>query len=342
MPGPYRTTEEFSAIREHVFAHADTQGKVFRREHLSQWGVDPQVVRTFLSRGWWQRLRHGVYVDASVWDANAADDRARHLIEAAAALHALPLPGYAFGLTAALAQGLPISGPPGVIDVIRDIDTDTRGLGPRLKKSASVPTVRTRCHRLRPSMVTIASGIPCVVPSVAAVSAAADSGHEWAVAVMDAVCWQRPEAPGELREVVDDWPMMKGIGTVRRALPLVRTGAQTPLESISRIRLIGVGLPEPELQVAFHDRGGLIGYADMYWPKMKVIGEADGLAKYSTREDVIREKMREDRLRSLGLGVVRWTWAEVNADPHEVARRVRAAEWLRNGAHGAPLWQESA
>ncbi len=342
MPRAYRNREEFTAIREHVFAQASVQGQVFRREHLSKWEVDPQIVRTFVSHGWWKRLRHGVYVDALVWDANAADDRARHLIEAAAALHALPLPGYAFGPTAAVAQGLPTAVPPAVIGVIRDLDKDTRGLGPRLKKSADVPTVRMRCHRLQPSQVTIASGIPCVVPSLAAMSAAAEGSHEWAVAVMDSVCWQRPETLDELRDLVDDWPMMKGIGTVRRALPLVRTGAQTPLESISRIRLIGAGLPEPELQAAFHDRSGLIGYADMYWPEMRVVGEADGLAKYSTRDDVIREKRREDRLRALGLGVVRWTWSDINADPNEVAGRVRAAGWLRHGAVGDPFRRESA
>jgi hypothetical protein len=342
MPGTYRSSEEFTAIREHVFAQASTQGQVFRRDHLSKWGVDPQVTRTFLSRGWWHRLRHGVYVDASVWDANANDDRARHLIEAAGAIHALPLPGYAFGLTAALAQGLSIPGPPAVIGLIRDINMDTRGLGPRLKNPAGVPAVRMRCHRLHPDLVTTAAGIPCVVPSLAAMSAAAECTSEWAVAVMDSACWQRPDAQADIRDLVDDWPMMKGIGTVRRALPLVRTGAQTPLESISRILLVRAGLPEPELQAAFRDRGGLIGYADMYWPGMRVIGEADGLAKYSTREDVIREKIREDRLRALGLSVVRWTWAEITAGPNEVAGRVRAAGRLRYAADRELPRRESA
>lgn len=338
----YRNSEHFSAIREHVFAQASVQGQVFRREHLLQWGIDPQIVRTFLSQGWWRRLRHGIYVDASVWDVSAGDDQARHLIDAAAALHALPLPGYAFGLTAALAQGLPIPGPPGVIGVIRDLNKDTRGLGPRLKDSGGLPTVRIRCHRLDPALVTTASGIPCVVPSLAAMSAAAECTPEWAVAVMDSIGWQRPEARVDLGELVDQWGSLKGIGTVRRALPLVRIGSQTPLESISRIRLIGTGLPEPELQRAFHDRGGLIGYADMYWPEMRVIGEADGLAKYSTREDLIREKRREDRLRALGLSVVRWTWADIAGDPHEVADRVREAGRLRHDGAGVRLRRESA
>ena len=83
------------------------------------------------------------------------------------------------------------------------------------------------------------------------------------------------------------------------------------LETLSRLALIGEGLPEPELQVDFHDGSGLIGRVDMWWPGLGVIGEADGLVKYGTGADVVREKVREDRLRATGRMVVRWTWSEI-------------------------------
>ena len=151
------------------------------------------------------------------------------------------------------------------------------------------------------------------------------SSLDWAVATMDAAAWQQPGIIQGLRMVVDDWPRLAGIGTVRRALPLVRAGAQSPLESLSRLRLVREGLPEPELQVRFDDDQGLIGYVDMWWPHLGVIGEADGLSKYQTRDDLLREKAREDRLRALGLVVVRWTWREIMSDPSAIAARVRRA-----------------
>lgn len=79
------------------------------------------------------------------------------------------------------------------------------------------------------------------------------------------------------------------------------------------------------LQHPFYDADGLIGYADMYWQEWGVVGECDGLAKYRNRNDLISEKRREDRLRALGLVVVRWTWAELMHSPALVAQRILTA-----------------
>ena len=115
---------------------------------------------------------------------------------------------------------------------------------------------------------------------------------------------------------------------MHEALALARPGAQTVLETLSRLALIAEGLPEPELQVAFHDDEGLIGRVDMWWPGLGVIGEADGLLKYGSGADVVREKAREDRLRATGRMVVRWTWREIMTSPGIVARRIRGAARL--------------
>jgi hypothetical protein len=111
-------------------------------------------------------------------------------------------------------------------------------------------------------------------------------------------------------------------------LPLVRSGAQTPLESISRLRLVNAGLPEPMLQYPLYDREGLIGYADMGWPELGVIGECDGLMKYQSGEVLIQEKRREDRIRALGFIVVRWTWDDIIRYSQEVAAQIWRASRL--------------
>jgi len=131
-----------------------------------------------------------------------------------------------------------------------------------------------------------------------------------------------------LAAIADDWPRLRGIGVVRSMLPLVRSGAQTPLESISRLRLVNAGLPEPMLQYPLYDREGLIGYADMGWPELGVIGECDGLMKYQSGEVLIQEKRREDRIRALGFIVVRWTWDDIIRYSQEVAAQIWRASRL--------------
>ena len=86
-----------------------------------------------------------------------------------------------------------------------------------------------------------------------------------------------------------------------------------------------------DAEVPFFDDDGLIGYVDMFFDSLGVIGEADGLIKYSTGEDLIAEKRREDRLRRLH-PVVRWDWQRIWSDPKSVAGQIRdASTWRRAG-----------
>ena len=89
-------------------------------------------------------------------------------------------------------------------------------------------------------------------------------------------------------------------------------------ESVSRVQMLALGIPMPELQVPFYDRHGLIGITDFYWRELGLIGEFDGHSKYGDRrrfathlapeEVVVAEKEREDRLRAVAGGIIRWGW----------------------------------
>ncbi|WP_374009683.1 hypothetical protein [Leifsonia sp. LS-T14] len=122
----------------------------------------------------------------------------------------------------------------------------------------------------------------------------------------------------------------------RRALDVIdladeRSGS--PLESVSRLAMHTAGVPQPELQTPFRDAAGLIGYVDFYWSDFGVVGEADGDLKYldpalrggrTADRVVLDEKIREDRLRALGLRVVRWRWATAR-DPRSLAALLSSA-----------------
>lgn len=289
-------------------------------------GIDPALARTFVRQGLWTRLHYGVYVSSTVLEIASRDPADLHRLMARVAITALPGRVYAFGPTSAVIHDLPMQGAPStMLTLVRPPGTDQRALQRRITGPTAIHEVRVHSHHLAETDVTEVAGIPTVVRDIAAVSAAATQSPEWAVVVLDAAAWQRPHAIAELATIAEQWPRLRGIGTVRRAVPLVRAGAQSPFETLSRIRLIDRGIPEPELQRAYYDADGLIGYADMAWDDGAVVGECDGLAKYEQRGDLVREKVREDRLRALGVIVVRWTWQELMTNPARVAARIERA-----------------
>lgn len=106
--------------------------------------------------------------------------------------------------------------------------------------------------------------------------------------------------------------------------------SESPLESLSRVRMFQLGLPMPELQVKFYDGSGFIGRVDFFWRQLGIIGEADGRLKFrvaeglrgnEAEEAVWRAKRRDDRLlrhpevRKVG----HWAWGEA-LNPHVFLR----------------------
>ena len=67
---------------------------------------------------------------------------------------------------------------------------------------------------------------------------------------------------------------------------------------------------------------GIVYFADMVWEDQKVIGEADGLAKYDTREALLKEKHRQEALEAMGWRFVRWGWREGVTDPSIMVARI--------------------
>ncbi|MBA3523731.1 MAG: hypothetical protein H0T85_04095 [Geodermatophilaceae bacterium] len=136
----------------------------------------------------------------------------------------------------------------------------------------------------------------------------------------------------ELASVAVACSHYEGIGQAARACSFARPGAESVLESTSRVDLVAHGLPEPWLQVPFYDRRGFIGRADMFWRELGVVGEVDGRVKYTqpypdrAPEEILwAEKRRMERMQAAGLEVVGWTAAEMLASPGAVVGRIYAA-----------------
>jgi very-short-patch-repair endonuclease len=85
------------------------------------------------------------------------------------------------------------------------------------------------------------------------------------------------------------------------------------------------GLRPPALQVVIADADGPFARVDHYWEECRTVGEADGAVKYTSPAALFEEKQREDRLRDLGLSVVRYTWREMYEHPVLVMARFERA-----------------
>ncbi|HZK05501.1 MAG TPA: hypothetical protein VFC82_06575 [Actinomycetaceae bacterium] len=109
-----------------------------------------------------------------------------------------------------------------------------------------------------------------------------------------------------------------GRAAARRVIERASPIPESVGESLSRARFYQLGAPEPILQKSFYDKEGFAGRPDMYFEQADCIGEFDGEGKYrrasrpgtDPADVLVDEKLREDRLRCLVKGFIRWTWKD--------------------------------
>ncbi|WIB77242.1 hypothetical protein DEJ28_16610 [Curtobacterium sp. MCPF17_002] len=143
------------------------------------------------------------------------------------------------------------------------------------------------------------------------VDLARSTSYENVVAVLDHVLRLRLVDETALRRAFAAWPSPRGMTRARRALLFADPLAESPGESVSRVRADHEGFPPPVLQ----QRMGR-SRVDFWWPRFGIVGEFDGLVKYEQDTGAIRtEKQREQELlmRPEVRRVVRWGWSDLGA-----------------------------
>ncbi len=321
----HRRHDELSEALELLRADVTDQRPVFRIRDAEGAGIPKSIIQALVRDDRLHRIRHGAYVERGVWVAAVKDPPAMRRLLALGALTGFREPAFVYGAHAAELHGLPLApGTPDRLELVRQANQDRRPASTRGKDRNRIDGLRILTRDLRSEQVTFCYGVPVISLPSAAITAAAQFSSEYAISVLDAALRQGIE-PGELHSVVGRWAAGRGVIQVGRLVEFARSGAESPLESISRFRLMGRGVPEPELQHEFFDDRGFVARVDFWWPKLKVVGEADGMTKYAEIADVRAEKLRQDRLSALGLTVVRWTWQEIWERPGDVARRILAS-----------------
>ena len=88
-----------------------------------------------------------------------------------------------------------------------------------------------------------------------------------AVQRMDALMNATGLQAADVEKVIIEHPGVRGLAALRRVLPLVDGGAQSPYETLTRLILVRAGLPAPATQVPVVDEYGfVVAYLDMGWP----------------------------------------------------------------------------
>lgn len=295
------------------------------------------------TRGDLVRVRAGVYYRKPAWLALKAWERYAATVAAVAASD--PSVGFCY-LTGLRVWRLPTPGVPTHIHILTQSPHKAGRLPPTTWAAKDPRTGLTGLERIRGYGIfrhhwdadivdahgfRVTSLVQTVVDSVVRLELPA------AVAVADAVLGRgRKEGEGLTR--IDFQPALAGLASAAKrrrileVLSLANEAAESAGESRSRALIHILGFPPPELQRTFYDVEGFIARTDFFWPDHGVVGEFDGDVKYldddllgerSTRDVILAEKKREDRLRALGYAVVRWDWKAIT-DPDILRRKLEA------------------
>lgn len=108
-------------------------------------------------------------------------------------------------------------------------------------------------------------------------------------------------------------------------LTLASPLSESPGESWTRLVLAGLGIGAEQQAEIHGPEGRFVARVDFLVRAEKLVIEFDGAMKYDGlegRHALVKEKRREDELRSRGYRVVRLTWADL-ADPARVLALLR-------------------
>lgn len=308
------------------------EGIVYARDLGDHFDTRGQHARA-AANGAEHRVARGAYMQRGSWEA--LDSRNRYLARIRAVAETRRARPVLSHWSAAAIYDLPILGawPQLVHTVVRPTT------GGRSRNGVVKHTLR-----LGESDVVEIDGMQVTSLARTIVDLASSSSPLSAISMIDRVLHvdRRGGHPALLQreELLATWESMLPFRGHVRSLDLIKFGenaAGSPLESASRYSMRTIGCPRPRLQTPFFDDDGFIGDTDFDWPDFRHIGEADGDQKYfepafmagrTSRQVLLDEKNREDRLRAVSRGFTRWGWA--------VATNPRALRQLLSTA-GLPM-----
>lgn len=168
--------------------------------------------------------------------------------------------------------------------------------------------VRGRRLLLPPFHVTEHRGLLVTTPARTWLDCAAVLSLADLVAMGDAILHRGMATEGEFQHLLTWGFRRRGMTNVRRAVPILNGGAESPGESWVRTLLVRAGLPAPECNVDVLHGDRWLARVDMLWREQRVIVEYDGGGHVEERQ------RRRDAERLNALQAAGWLVIVLTAD----------------------------
>jgi hypothetical protein len=213
--------------------------------------------------------------------------------------------------TAALLCELPVPRFDGELDIMVPAD-------------AVVPQLRgTDGHTgLDPADVIVTRGVRVVHPERTFFHLASELRLDDLVALGDAALrrWCTLE---QLTVRAADMTRRRGIVLARQALPLIRPGVDSAMETRIRLMIVRGGLPCPDVGVAVSDdAGGWLARPDLSYRRLKIAIEYDGDHHRTEKRQWRRDRARDENLREHGWIVITLTADDITRHPERTIARI--------------------
>lgn len=175
-----------------------------------------------------------------------------------------------------------------------------------------------------------AAGLPVVPPELAILQSAALLSLVELVVALDHLAredaHQLPTLDLESLTTVVERSTARGIRRLRRALTLARVGAESRMETLTRLLMVAFRLDRSfALQQHVYDDDGWIGRFDFVDHERRIIVEYDGEQHRTDRAQYRRDQERLDRVRAAGYVLIRLQWEDIVVHPRRTVQRIAAA-----------------
>ncbi|QBJ97656.1 DUF559 domain-containing protein [Rhodococcus sp. ABRD24] len=188
------------------------------------------------------------------------------------------------------------------------------------------------CHLDADEVCTV-DGMCVATPARAAFDLGRRLPRRDAISALDDLCRNSGLSVEDIELIAKRHPRTPGAVRLRRYLPDVDAGSESPPETHTRLVIVDAGLPRPETQVPLVAYGREFAWADMGWRRWSVLVEYDGEHHWTDRRQRAWDIERAARIEKLGFTVVRVGSELLYNRPGTLVTRVR--EKLREA--GAPI-----
>jgi hypothetical protein len=173
------------------------------------------------------------------------------------------------------------------------------------------PLVVVHTETLLPAEIVDVGGIPVTSPARSAFDIGRrTSSRLLAVQRLDALANATDVKAVDVEAVMADHPGVRGLVRLRKVLPFVDGGAESPQETRTRLILIDAGLPAPQTQIVVRDEfGDFVARIDMGYEELRIGVEYDGPQHWENPDTRTKDILKAVKLQDLDWFIIR-----VNSD----------------------------